>query len=202
MRTFSLPRLRDKVWILGEPGTAHGIMFLCSCVWLCLKDENKRCPQRESSPTLAPTTILYVLLTNMRPSIGSSDRRGAWMCHRCAASGSWYDLKRRAGCGGVQLLSGHGSSSSPVPMPGRTNTARRASTPRRAGGDEVLVAQQRAVGLRPVPDQLRVRSYPANLLHNPRFSKVKAYLTGTKPGQRGMRHDVLIKYGVGCAAYR
>lgn len=74
--------------------------------------------------------------------------------------------------------------------------------PRRAVGDEALVAQQRAAGLRPVPDQKRVRSYPANLLHNPRFAKVKQYLTGTEPGQRGIRSEVLIKYGVGCAAYR
>ena len=77
-----------------------------------------------------------------------------------------------------------------------------AASLRRGGRDEVLVAQQRTAGLRPIPDQQRVRSYPANLIHNPRFNEVKAYLSGTQPGQRGIRPEVLIKYGVGCAAYR
>lgn len=84
----------------------------------------------------------------------------------------------------------------------RFNVAHRAPTARRLVGDEVVVTQQRAAGLRPVPDQQRVRSFPSNLLHNPRFNEVKQYLSGTQPGQRGIRQDVLIKYGVGCAAYR
>lgn len=122
--------------------------------------------------------------------------RGAWMCHRCAASGSWYDLKRRAGSGGARLVSQsvlHPSASS----------IRNSRTPRRAGSDEIRVAQQqRDAGLRPVPDQRRVASYPVNLFHNPRFLKVKEYLTGSEPGQRGIEERVLMKYGVGCAAYR
>lgn len=121
------------------------------------------------------------------------------MCHRCASSGSWYDLKRRAGSGGARLLGSYDCKTAVLPS---TSSGRRTSAPRRAGGDEVLVAQQRAAGLRPVPDQQRVRSYPANLMHNPRFDGVKAYLSGIQAGQRGIQPEVLIKYGVGCAAYR
>ena len=126
------------------------------------------------------------------------------MCHRCAASGSWYDLKRRAGTGGAGLLTENDGQISMMPHPAVRGKAAHgaAATPRRAGRDEVLVAQQRTAGLRPIPDQQRVRSYPANLMHNPRFNKVKAYLSGKQPGQRGIRQEVLIKYGVGCAAYR
>lgn len=121
------------------------------------------------------------------------------MCHRCAASGSWYDLKRRAGSPGASILSYADCEATVLP---RSNSAHRVSTARRVVGDEVVVTQQRAAGLRPVPDQQRVRSFPSNLLHNPRFEEVKQYLSGTQPGQRGIRQDVLIKYGVGCAAYR
>lgn len=126
------------------------------------------------------------------------------MCHRCAASGSWYDLKRRAGTGGAGLLTENDVQNSAMHQPAARGKAAygAAATPRRAGRDEVLVAQQRTAGLRPIPDQQRVRSYPANLMHNPRFKEVKAYLSGTQPGQRGIRPEVLIKYGVGCAAYR
>lgn len=88
-------------------------------------------------------------------------------------------------------------------MPPSAIGMRNAPTPRRGGGDGSLVAQQqRDAGLRPVPDQRRVGSYPVNLFHNPRFRKVKEYLTGSEPGQRGIEERVLMKYGVGCAAYR
>lgn len=113
-------------------------------------------------------------------------RRGAWMCHRCAASGSWYDLKRRAGSGGGRLMS------EAVVSP-KTSGAQNAAGPRRT---------QRSPGFRPIPDQRRVGSYPVNLFHNPRFSEVKKYLMGTEQGQRGINEGVLIKYGVGCATYR
>lgn len=126
--------------------------------------------------------------------------RGAWMCHRCAASGSWYDLKRRSGSGGPRVLSAHDHQK--AILPAGTNTGSKTTIPRRGGGDEARMAQQRAAGLRPVPDQQRVRSFPANLMHNPRFVKVKEYLSGTQQGQRGIQSEVLIKYGVGCAAYR
>ena len=121
------------------------------------------------------------------------------MCHRCSASGSWYDLKRRAGGGGASILDPIDCHST---LLSSASASRRTSTIRRVAGEEVLVSQQRSAGLRPVPDQQRVRSFPANLLHNPRFESVKQYLTGTQPGQRGIRAEVLIKYGVGCAAYR
>lgn len=121
------------------------------------------------------------------------------MCHRCTSSGSWYDLKRRAGSGEPPLLSAHYHQKDTLPG---TNPGRRTLVPGREGGDEVRMAPQRAAGIRPVPDQQRVRSFPANLMHNPRFGKVKEYLSGTQPGQRGIRPEVLIKYGVGCAAYR
>lgn len=88
-----------------------------------------------------------------------------------------------------------------MPQPS-TAGARNTPTSRRGAGNEFLVAQQRAAGLRPVPDQQRVKSYPINLLHNPRFGRVKEYLSGTEPGQRGIKREVLIKYGVGCASYR
>ncbi|CAM9916226.1 unnamed protein product, partial [Hapterophycus canaliculatus] len=105
-------------------------------------------------------------------------------------------LKRRAGGGGARLVSRF-----EMPQPS-TAGSRNAPTLRRGAGNEFLVAQQRAAGLRPVPDQQRVKSYPINLLHNPRFDKVKEYLSGTAPGQRGIRKEVLTKYGVGCASYR
>lgn len=111
--------------------------------------------------------------------------RGAWMCHRCGASGSWYDLKRLAGGGepfDARQVMGNNS---------RTG-ARDARTQRRTP----------AALLRPIPDQRRVGSYPVNLFHNPRFSEVKDYLTGTGSGQRGIEERVLLKYGVGCATYR
>lgn len=69
-------------------------------------------------------------------------------------------------------------------------------------GSDTFVAQQRVAGIQPVPDQQRVRSYPANLMSNPRFCHVREYLTGHLQGQRGIRIGVLIKYGVGCAKYR
>lgn len=121
--------------------------------------------------------------------------RGAWMCHRCAASGSWYDLKRRAGTGGARLVS-------KAVLPPTASGTRNAPTARRASGGEILVAQQRGAPLRPIPDQRRVGTYPVNLFHNPRFRKVKEYLTGSGPGQRGIEERVLMMYGVGCAAYR
>eukprot|EP00752_Nemacystus_decipiens_P012825 g11358.t1 len=120
------------------------------------------------------------------------EKGGAWMCHRCAASGSWYDLKRRAGSGGGRLMSQ--AVVSPK-TPGVQNTG---SPHRTAGGEQ----QQRSPVFRPIPDQRRVGSYPVNLFHNPRFREVKTYLTGTEPGQRGINVEVLIKYGVGCATYR
>ena len=115
------------------------------------------------------------------------------MCHRCAASGSWYDLKRRAGSGGARLMS------QAVVSPKAAGTPNAASTRRTAGSQPSLtVQQQRSSGFRPIPDQRRVGSYPVNLFHNPRFREVKKYLTG----QRGIDEGVLIKYGVGCATYR
>lgn len=115
------------------------------------------------------------------------------MCHRCAASGSWYDLKRRAG---------NGTSFQLVGTPDAPNSTRPKDPSSAGRREEALLAQQRAAGLQPVPDQQRVRSYPANLMSNPRFAHVRDYLTGKQPGQRGIRIEVLIKYGVGCAAYR
>ncbi|CAM9640212.1 unnamed protein product, partial [Ectocarpus sp. 13 AM-2016] len=120
---------------------------------------------------------------------------GAWMCHRCAASGSWYDLKRRAGSGGARFVS-------QVAMPRSSTSTRNTLNPRRTRGEEFHVTQQRAAGLRPIPDEQRARSYPTNLLHNPRFDQVMDYLSGTEPGQRGIKKEVLVKYGVGCAVYK
>lgn len=138
-------------------------------------------------------------LTTSRMRFCVHQFRGAWMCHRCGASGSWYDLKRRAGSGGARILSAHEYQTGMLPA---ANAASKTSSPNRADGDKVFVAQQRASGFRPVPEQQRVRSYPANLMHNPRYDNVKAYLSGTQPGQRGIQPEVLIKYGVGCATYR
>lgn len=118
------------------------------------------------------------------------------MCHRCAASGSWYDLKRRAGSGGGPLMS------QAVVSP-KTTGAQNADPRRTAGGEPSLTVQQkRSPGFRPIPDERRAGSYATNLFHNPRFSEVKKYLMGTEPGQRGINKGVLIKYGVGCATYR
>lgn len=86
----------------------------------------------------------------------------------------------------------------------KTTSAQNAAAPRRTAGGEpsLTVQQQRSSGFRPIPDQRRAGTYPVNLFHNPRFSDVKKYLTGTEPGQRGINEGVLIKYGVGCATYR
>lgn len=109
------------------------------------------------------------------------------MCHRCGTSGSWYDLKRLAGGGGSLVA----SQKELLPLT------------RRAGArDAPYQRRTPAALLRPIPDQRRVGSYPVNLFHNPRFSEVKDYLTGTGQGQRGIEERVLIKYGVGCATYR
>lgn len=124
------------------------------------------------------------------------------MCHRCATSGSWYDLKRKAGSGGSALLQTHDGRLTSEYISRAQNLLRTHANARRGGHEGTLLAEQRAAGLQPVPDQLRVRSYPANLMHNPRFHHVKNYLSGTGPGHRGIRPDVLIKYGVGCASYR
>lgn len=123
--------------------------------------------------------------------------RGAWICHRCAAAGSWYDLKRRAG--GVEVFD---ARSPPSPVAQRLLTDTKVPTAADTSGRDRLVARQRAAGLQPFPDQQRVRSYPANLMYNSQFCHAREYLTGNRPGQRGIRIEVLIKYGVGCATYR
>lgn len=88
-------------------------------------------------------------------------------------------------------------------LPPSVSGIRNSPTPRRAGGNGITAAQrQRDAGLRPIPDPRRVGSYPGSLLHDPRFENVKEYLTGSKPGQRGIEERVLTKYGVGSATYR
>lgn len=149
-----------------------------------------------TKPSVSTNSIGSDDLLKTRPCALSATGRGAWMCHRCAASGSWYDLKRRAGSGGARLMS--------QAVVSKITGAQSAVAPRRTAGGEssLTVQQQRSSVFRPIPDQRRVGSYPVNLFHNPRFSEVKKYLTGTEPGQRGINEGVLIKYGVGCATYR
>lgn len=125
------------------------------------------------------------------------------MCHRCAAFGSWYDLKRRAGSGGALLLTEQDCKNALPPSVSDNDTSRPGAldrtpaslTARRASDSGVKQCDAR---FQPVPDQRRVTSYQANLMHNPRFKSVKAYLQE----ERGIQPEVLIKYGVGAAIYR
>lgn len=113
--------------------------------------------------------------------------RGAWICHRCGASGSWYDLKRRTG---------NGTAAQTSAMPTALQTVRDICESSHGGSNDLSSATL------VVPDQQRVRTYPVNLMSNQRFAHVREYLSGNRPGQRGLQIRVLIKYGVGCALYR
>jgi twinkle protein len=104
---------------------------------------------------------------------------GAYMCHRCGSSGSWYDYKRR-----VLLASGE--------------------VPAEVGSAAATIGRKRVVrplqnsGRILLPDQRAARSFAPQLMENPANSHIKRYLVET----RGIHPDVLYKYGVGCAVYQ
>ncbi|CAM9440663.1 unnamed protein product [Phaeothamnion confervicola] len=118
---------------------------------------------------------------------------GAWMCHRCGASGSWYDFKNKLG--GLEISSTSDLIGHPPP--------RLPSAAAAFGGAASTVGALNASGLRlppgclPVPDQQRARGYAVNLMENPRWRHVRDYITD----ERRLRPEVLYKYGVGAGVF-
>jgi len=108
---------------------------------------------------------------------------GTWFCHRCSSKGSWYDLKNLAN-GTTEIHRGLLAASS-------------------EGSKKKALSSRPALKL---PDQKLVARFPVTLGVNPgEVEEVKAireYLTGSEPGQRGLKIEVLLKYGVGCAIFR
>ncbi|CAM9495213.1 unnamed protein product, partial [Discosporangium mesarthrocarpum] len=148
-------------------------------------------------------------LSNMWKLYIGLNKGGAWMCHRCASSGSWYDLKRLATPNGSHIPTAEGATIPPPPRPANSNPnggsgeLEGRSLSRKSGGPQrsLSKAERRHGDGKPLPYQDRVHFFPTNLMHNPRYRHVKSYLTGREPGQRGISPEVLIKYGVGCASY-
>ncbi|TYZ61602.1 hypothetical protein PybrP1_002016 [[Pythium] brassicae (nom. inval.)] len=96
--------------------------------------------------------------------------QGVYKCHRCGASGSWFDFKSK-------LQSNVGVSSADGVLHGGGNSIADAAAPK------VIQAL----------DNAKAMAIQKNLLEEPEFKAVLTYLTE----QRGIRLDVLQKYGVG-----
>ena len=91
---------------------------------------------------------------------------GAYMCHRCGSSGSWYDYKRRA-------TLGVDSDESSVSLIGSTTAALQSQ---RIGRGVVKGPVDGALNFTPMPDQTLVRSYASQLMENPANAPNLRYL--------------------------
>ena len=114
---------------------------------------------------------------------------GVWFCHRCGSTGSWYDLKR--------LQNGGSISRGLRAIDIESSASATASRPQLRGAHD----GRGKVELR-LPDQVAVSHYAVTFAANPQgapeVDDIRHYLTK----QRGLKMEVLVKYGVGCATYR
>ena len=106
---------------------------------------------------------------------------GAYFCHRCGASGSWYDFKRKLG--GFEISGTDQMVGSP--------TGRSVGNVGRNGGTD-------SVSCLPMPPERLNACYVTNLLDQQPQNEVLDYLINT----RGLTKATLRKYGVGSATYK
>ena len=125
---------------------------------------------------------------------------GVYMCHRCDARGSWYDLKKELGGFAVEgvkesAASGSGGGVGSHGSPAGNNGGGSAGRHRAAAA----AAKKAEEPLAMPPRQLNSVHAAALFSPNPDGSENEAlrYLTET----RGLTRPVLRKYGVGAASY-
>eukprot|EP00750_Incisomonas_marina_P007637 INCI15017.5.p2 GENE.INCI15017.5~~INCI15017.5.p2 ORF type:complete len:656 (+),score=82.53 INCI15017.5:118-2085(+) len=152
------------------------------CVWRAAGPERltvKECPF--CHPTRGKPDNLWKLYVRRQD--------GAFFCHRCGASGSWFDFKKRNGdIQGMGMgLAGAGSSSG-----GTGNDRQSTSSPRHQEQHQHQHQHQQ----RPVKmlESHKAARASWELLNNPENKDVVRYLTET----RGLSPKVLEQYGVGC----
>eukprot|EP01084_Bolivina_argentea_P223014 377397_1 len=120
---------------------------------------------------------------------------GAYMCHRCGSSGSWYDFKRK--------LSGFGEALGSIPSSLMLAPSLWSSSSSHQSFKQLdNIAAPKTTQDEPplpavIPDQRTVGSYPSSLMDHPANSDIREYLNST----RGLSDNVLCKYGVGCAEF-
>lgn len=164
------------------------------CVWRAAGPERltvKECPF--CHPTRGKPDNLWKLYVRRQD--------GAFFCHRCGASGSWFDFKKRNG--DIQGLAG------PGPGPGagagrrRSSSSSGGSSGSGGGGDDhrqLMSSSSSSPQHQHQPRPVKVlESHKAaraswELLNNPENEDVVRYLTET----RGLSPKVLEQYGVGC----
>ena len=113
---------------------------------------------------------------------------GVWFCHRCGSTGSWYDLK--------QLQNGSDIS----------HGLRAVNSDTKSSGAPPSAVDRRRQRSKPstlhLPDQVAVSHYAVTFAANPQgapeVDRIRRYLME----KRGLKMEVLVKYGVGCATYR
>ncbi|KAG5191223.1 mitochondrial helicase twinkle [Tribonema minus] len=119
-------------------------------------------------------------IDNMWKLYFGAESGGAYFCHRCGSNGSWYDFKRRVG--GVEM------------------TGLDAAALERSSSGSTRAGEHDTPG-KPMPNQRLARAYAGQLMSHPGKARVREFLTGKAPGQRGIDRAVLLKYGVGSAVY-
>ena len=136
---------------------------------------------------------------------------GAFFCHRCNASGSWYDFKRRIA--GYDVLDTNTGQNTQTLVTSSASTNRRTASTSVSEGVNVNVNMNAHVPLSrstsktsPMPHPYLAVTYISNLLNrssttpssDPSASNVLHYLTHV----RGLHRSTLMKYGVGMAIYK
>jgi twinkle protein len=119
---------------------------------------------------------------------------GVYFCHRCAAKGSWFTLRTRVGGGG---LVGSLASARPAQRPAPKRARSVAPLQPRAVNPESDTADgaAAAAAARPRPSPRRWATVQENL--TAKFPTARQHLNEV----RGIRTEVLQKYGVGVDVY-
>jgi twinkle protein len=166
----------------------------------CTNQTNVSSPKAKTSPTHVilrecpfcskPTQDKPSNLYKLYIEIGS----GAHFCHRCGASGSWYDFK--AQLGGFRVESSLGGGDTMTSTSTSSSSAAAAAAVTMGRGNAVEPA---AVAALPMP-QARLSGYYSSRLLDPQNSdnSVLTYLVTV----RGLDRKTLRKYGVGRATYK
>eukprot|EP00559_Dactyliosolen_fragilissimus_P009407 CAMPEP_0184859432 /NCGR_PEP_ID=MMETSP0580-20130426/4436_1 /TAXON_ID=1118495 /ORGANISM="Dactyliosolen fragilissimus" /LENGTH=740 /DNA_ID=CAMNT_0027356063 /DNA_START=844 /DNA_END=3066 /DNA_ORIENTATION=+ len=140
---------------------------------------------------------------------------GAYFCHRCGASGSWYDFKKQFGgfnvvdasgdsaAGKGEKNDGYGTNRNGRGGPSNRNYGGRGgstSMTRTGSPNHHNNAYENSVLPLPMPNPRQNAVYISNLLDYTTLSATESleYLTNT----RGLNKQTLRKYGVGLGKYR
>ena len=121
---------------------------------------------------------------------------GAYFCHRCGASGSWYDLKMKMG--GYQIQDVAGDSSTNDASMRRYGRHKHNVTSQNQFNNQSQHHQQILSSTTPIPNPKLAAVYITRLLNDDDSNEALDYLTSV----RGLNRQTLRKYGVGSAIYK